>query len=191
MFSQAMKHEKPATSDSGGTLATGEGGGGVLGTGEGDGDRTKDFNFLKGGTGVCDPLPTLHVPQHRKKFPLLQCSLHCGIHTHTHTLVKCVKITGRPGSEREDCIVRWCKKGEYSTQISPKSELAKGRSLYKRKGFVYLISIALTASSISRRCTLFMLLKTRYSITIHSLAYMRVMLLCCYKQCAWNQKPRL
>ena len=29
----------------------------------------------------------------------------------------------RPSSTREDCTVSWCKKGEYTAQISPKSEL--------------------------------------------------------------------
>jgi len=28
---------------------------------------------------VCDPLPSLHALQHRKQFPLLRRSLHCGI----------------------------------------------------------------------------------------------------------------
>ena len=40
----------------------------------------EELNFLKGGTGVCDQQPSLHVLQHRKLVPLLRWSLHCGIH---------------------------------------------------------------------------------------------------------------
>jgi len=43
----------------------------------------KELDFLKGSTGVCDHLPTLHVLQHRKLVPLLRWSLHCTIHTVT------------------------------------------------------------------------------------------------------------
>ena len=40
----------------------------------------------------------------------------------TRSPMERVKITGCPGSKREDCMVSWCKKGDDNAQISPKSE---------------------------------------------------------------------
>ena len=45
--------------------------------------KMPELDSWEGGTKVCDHLPTLHVPQHRKLVPLLRWSLHCTIHTVT------------------------------------------------------------------------------------------------------------
>ena len=63
MFSQAVKHEKPTNVRLGNRSCDDTWlGGRRRGPDE-------ELEFLKGGTGVCDHLTTLHVLPHRKQSP--------------------------------------------------------------------------------------------------------------------------
>ena len=91
----------------------------MCGSGEGDGDRRKNLVLGRGAqrcVTICPPF----MYSNTANWPPLSDGPF--IVASTRSLVERVKINRHPGSKREDCTVRWCNKGEYKAQLSPKSE---------------------------------------------------------------------
>ena len=81
----------------------------MSGSGEGDRDRMK-----QGCVTICPPFMYSNIANWSpfSDGPFIVASMRLPVE----------RVTGRPGSKREACMVSWCKKGEYKAQIPPKSE---------------------------------------------------------------------